>query len=54
MADPYLEIEPYEHGMLDVGDGQRVYWETCGKPGRQVRGLPARWSRFRLHSPPTT
>lgn len=32
MADPYPEIEPYEHGMLDVGDGQRVYWEVCGNP----------------------
>ena len=28
----YPEIEPYEHGMLDVGDGNRVYWETCGDP----------------------
>jgi proline iminopeptidase len=25
-------IEPYDHGMLDVGDGNRVYWETCGNP----------------------
>ncbi|MFF9239387.1 prolyl aminopeptidase [Streptomyces sp. NPDC014801] len=33
----YPEIEPYEHGMLDVGDGNRVYWETCGNP----RGKPA-------------
>ncbi|MGH3889501.1 MAG: prolyl aminopeptidase [Pseudonocardiaceae bacterium] len=32
MADHYPEIEPYEHGMLDVGDGQRVYWEVCGNP----------------------
>ncbi|MGH3791757.1 MAG: prolyl aminopeptidase [Pseudonocardiaceae bacterium] len=32
MADRYPEIEPYEHGMLDVGDGQRVYWEVCGNP----------------------
>jgi proline iminopeptidase len=32
MAGPYPEIEPYEHGMLDVGDGQRVYWEICGNP----------------------
>jgi hypothetical protein len=22
-------IEPYDHGMLDVGDGNQVYWETC-------------------------
>ncbi len=33
----YPEIEPYDHGMLDVGDGSRVYWETCGNPG----GKPA-------------
>ena len=32
MADPYPEIEPYEHGMLAVGDGNRIYWETCGHP----------------------
>ncbi len=32
MADRYPEIEPYGHGMLDVGDGQRVYWEVCGNP----------------------
>jgi proline iminopeptidase len=25
-------VEPYDQGMLDVGDGNRVYWETCGKP----------------------
>jgi proline iminopeptidase len=30
-------IEPYDHGMLDVGDGNRVYWETCGNP----EGKPA-------------
>lgn len=29
---PYPEIEPYEHGMLDVGDGNAVYWEACGDP----------------------
>ncbi|MEU6355593.1 prolyl aminopeptidase [Streptomyces sp. NPDC047072] len=28
----YPEIEPYDHGMLDVGDGNRVYWETSGNP----------------------
>ncbi|MEV6958479.1 prolyl aminopeptidase [Streptomyces sp. NPDC051207] len=33
----YPETEPYDHGMLDVGDGNRVYWETCGNP----RGKPA-------------
>ncbi len=25
-------VEPYESGMLDVGDGHRVYWECCGNP----------------------
>jgi proline iminopeptidase len=29
---PYPEIDPVEHGMLDVGHGHRVYWETCGDP----------------------
>lgn len=29
---PYPEIEPYESGMLDVGDGQRLYWECSGRP----------------------
>lgn len=32
MTDLYPEIEPYEHGMLDVGDGHSVYWEVCGNP----------------------
>jgi proline iminopeptidase len=30
-------IEPYAHGMLDVGNGERVYWEACGNP----EGKPA-------------
>ncbi len=29
---PYPPIEPYETGMLDVGDGNLVYWEVCGSP----------------------
>ena len=28
----YPPIEPYAHGMLDAGDGNRIYWETCGNP----------------------
>lgn len=28
----YPEIEPYDAGHLDVGDGQAVYWETSGNP----------------------
>ncbi len=35
--DLYSPIEPYEHGMLEAGDGNLVYWETCGNP----RGKPA-------------
>lgn len=30
--EPYPPIEPYEHGLLDVGDDNRIYWETCGNP----------------------
>jgi proline iminopeptidase len=42
MAEPagrvrYPEIEPFEQGMLAVGDGNRIYWETCGNPA----GMPA-------------
>jgi proline iminopeptidase len=33
----YPPIEPYESGMLDVGDGNRMYWEACGNPS----GTPA-------------
>jgi proline iminopeptidase len=29
---PYPPIEPYRHGMLDVGGGQQLYWEECGNP----------------------
>ncbi|HWW21396.1 MAG TPA: hypothetical protein VNZ06_11365, partial [Steroidobacteraceae bacterium] len=32
----YPAIEPYEHGMLEVGDGNRVYWEICGNPRGKV------------------
>jgi len=28
----YPEIEPYQTGMLDVGDGHTLYWELCGNP----------------------
>jgi proline iminopeptidase len=37
MPERYPPIEPYDDGLLDVGDGNSVYWETCGKPG----GKPA-------------
>lgn len=29
----YPEIEPYESGLLDVGDGHQIYWEVAGNPG---------------------
>jgi proline iminopeptidase len=29
----YPEIEPFERGMLDVGDGHRIYWERAGTRG---------------------
>lgn len=28
----YPAIEPYETGMLDVGDGHQLHWELCGNP----------------------
>jgi proline iminopeptidase len=37
MAERFPEIEPYETGMLDVGDGHRAYWECSGNPA----GKPA-------------
>lgn len=33
----YPAIEPSAAGLLDVGDGNRVYWEVCGNPD----GTPA-------------
>jgi proline iminopeptidase len=44
MAEWYPPIEPYDRGLLDVGDGNLVYWETCGnpdgKPAVMVHGGP--------------
>ncbi|TCA27741.1 prolyl aminopeptidase [Rhizobium leguminosarum bv. viciae] len=37
MSALYLEIEPYDHGLLDTGDGNLIYWEACGNPA----GRPA-------------
>ncbi len=31
------KLEPYDHGMLAVGDGNTIYWECCGNP----KGKPA-------------
>ena len=40
----FPEIEPFESGMLDVGDGHQMYWEMCGhsrgKPALIVHGGP--------------
>lgn len=45
----YPALEPYAQGMLDVGDGQHIYWETSGNPyGRPViavHGGPGSGSR---------
>ncbi|GLU47648.1 prolyl aminopeptidase [Nocardiopsis ansamitocini] len=32
MRTLYPPIEPYDSGMLDVGDGNRIYWELAGNP----------------------
>ncbi|WAX55355.1 prolyl aminopeptidase [Jatrophihabitans cynanchi] len=37
MLTRYPEIEPYASGLLDVGDGNHVYWEASGNPA----GKPA-------------
>jgi proline iminopeptidase len=37
MAERYPPIEPYDVGMLAVGDGHSIYWETVGSPD----GVPA-------------
>jgi proline iminopeptidase len=56
-ANPSIEPdepdEPDEHGMLDVGDGNHVYWEVWGDPGNKpaliVHGGPG--SGVRLGRP---
>ena len=44
MRELYPEIEPLETGMLDVGDGQHIYWEISGnlsgKPAVLLHGGP--------------
>ncbi len=37
MRSFYPEIQPYESGHLDTGDGHQIYWEICGNP----KGKPA-------------
>lgn len=44
MREPEVSTEPYEEGMLDVGDGNQVYWQVGGdrdgKPALMVHGGP--------------
>jgi len=48
----YPEIDPYAQGMLDSGDGNQIYWETCGqaagKPVVVLHGGPGSGCRPRL------
>ena len=45
MECTFPPIEPFDSGMLDVGQGHRLYWERCGNPeGRPalyLHGAPA-------------
>ena len=44
MTELFPPIEPHAHGMLEVGDGNALYWECCGnadgKPALLVHGGP--------------
>lgn len=49
------ETVPYASGRLDVGDGQHIYWETCGNPdgkpavafhGGPGSGCGPGWARY--------
>ncbi|GAA1595718.1 prolyl aminopeptidase [Actinoplanes couchii] len=35
--DLHPPVEPYDTGLLEVGDGNELYWEVCGNPA----GKPA-------------
>lgn len=35
-VERYPPIEPYESGILDVGDANSIYWEVCGNPSGKV------------------
>ena len=54
MVELYPPIEPYDQGMLDVGEGNHVYWETCGnpdgKPAVMVHGGPGQGNQAILGS----
>jgi proline iminopeptidase len=58
MTETNASTEPHEHGMLDVGDGNHVYWEAWGDPGGKPAvivhggpGSPMRGGRPRLVNP---
>ena len=44
MSILYPEIEPYDRGLFNVGEGHRIYWESCGnskgKPALMLHGDP--------------
>ncbi|MFC4054263.1 prolyl aminopeptidase [Actinomadura syzygii] len=51
----YAGVEPFGAGVLEVGDGHRVYWEQCGNPvgepvlvvhGGPGSGCGVGWRRF--------
>jgi proline iminopeptidase len=48
-VEPYPLIEPFAEGLLDVGDGNHIYWEAsgsaAGKPALVVHGGPGSGSR---------
>jgi proline iminopeptidase len=52
MVELYPPIEPYAQGRLDVGDGNLIYWETCGnpdgKPAVMVHGGPGQGTTPRM------
>jgi proline iminopeptidase len=58
VAELFPPTVPYDQGMLDAGDGNLVYWETCGnpdgKPALIVHGGPGsgcRPGQGRIFSP---
>jgi len=36
----YPEIEPHASGLLDVGDGNQIHWETSGNPDGAAAAHP--------------
>jgi proline iminopeptidase len=40
VPERYPPIEPHDQGLLDVGEGNFVYWEVCGHPdGKPALGV---------------